>query len=152
MANTYTQLYVQIIFSPLGRQNLINKNIKDNIYKYITGIVKNKNQKLMIINGMPDHVHMFLGLTPDISISDLVKDIKTGSTNFVNEEKLIFGKFSWQHGYGAFTYSKSQIEKVVEYINKQEEHHKKITFRDEYISLLKKFEIEYNEKYLFEWY
>jgi putative transposase len=152
MANTYTQLYVQIIFSPAGRQNLISEHIKNDIYKYITGIIKNKNQKPMIINGMPDHVHIFIGLSPDISISDLVRDIKSNSTSYINEEKLIAGKFSWQKGYAAFTYSKSQVEKVVNYIQRQEEHHRIKSFREEYLEFLKKYEIEYDEKYLFEWY
>jgi putative transposase len=152
MANTYTQLYVQIIFSPEGRQNLITENIKDEVYKYISGIIKNKKQKLMIINGMPDHLHIFTGFLPEMSISDLVRDIKANSANFINEKRLITGKFSWQRGYGAFTYSKSQISKVVNYIQMQEEHHRIKTFREEYEEFLKKYEIDYNEKYLFEWY
>jgi len=152
MANTYTQLYVQFIFSPEGRQNLITENIKDEVYKYIAGIIKNKKQKLMIINGMPDHIHIFTGILPEMSISDLVRDIKANSANFINEKKLITGNFSWQRGYGAFTYSKSQISKVVKYIQKQEEHHRIKTFREEYEEFLKKYEIDYNEKYLFEWY
>jgi putative transposase len=152
MSNTYTQLYVQIVFSPKGRQNLINEQIKNNVYGYITGIIKNKNQKLLIINGMPDHVHIFLGFSPELSISDLVRDIKSNSTEYINKEKLIPGKFSWQSGYGAFTYSKSQVEKVVNYIQRQEEHHRKKTFKEEYLELLKKYEIGFDEKYLFEWY
>jgi putative transposase len=152
MANTYTQLYVQIIFSPAGRQNLISEHIKNDVYKYITGIIKNKKQKPMIINGMPDHVHIFIGLSPDISISDLVRDIKSNSTNYINAEELIAGKFSWQKGYAAFTYSKSQVEKVVNYILRQEEHHRRKSFREEYLEFLRKYEVVYDEKYLFEWY
>jgi len=152
MANTYTQLYVQIIFSPLGRQNLINNRIKNDIYKYIVGIIKKKNQKPMIINGMPDHVHIFLGFSPDIAISDLVRDIKSNSTNFINDNKLIPGKFSWQRGFGAFTYSKSQVSRVVRYIKNQEEHHRRKTFKEEYLELLEKFSVEYKKQYLFEWY
>jgi REP element-mobilizing transposase RayT len=152
MANTYTQLYVQIIFSPYGRQNLIRNEIKSDVYKYIVGIIKNKNQKPMIINGMPDHIHIFLGFSPDIAISDLVRDIKSNSTNFINEQKLVAGKFAWQRGFGAFTYSKSQVPRVIEYIKRQEEHHKKITFREEYLGFLKKFNIDYKDEYLFEWY
>ena len=152
MANTYTQLYVQIIFSPLGRQNLICNKIKNDIYKYIVGIIKRKNQKPMIINGMPDHVHILIGFSPDIAISDLVRDIKSNSSNFINENKLIPGKFSWQKGFGAFTYSKSQVPRVVRYIENQEEHHRMKTFKEEYLELLEKFEVDYKKHYLFEWY
>lgn len=150
MANTYTQLYAQIIFSPEGRQNLITERIKNDVYRYIGGIINNKSQKAMIINGMPDHLHILLGFSPDIALSDLLREVKVNSTNFINEKRLIAGKFSWQRGFGAFTYSKSQIPKVADYIQLQEEHHKRKSFREEYLELLKKFEIEYNEKYLFE--
>jgi len=146
MANSYTQLYAQIIFSPRCRQNLIHNRIKDDIYKYIVGIIKKKNQKPMIINGMPDHVHILLGFSPDITISDLVRDIKSNSTNFVNDNNLIQGKFSWQKGFGAFTYSKSQVPRVVRYIKNQEEHHRKKTFKEEYLELLEKFGVKYKEK------
>ena len=152
MANTYTQLYVQIIFSPLGRQNLIHNEIKNDIYKYIVGIIKKKNQKPMIINGMPDHVHILISFSPDIAISDLVRDIKSNSSNFINENKLIPGKFSWQKGFGAFTYSKSQVPRVARYIENQEEHHRMKTFKEEYLELLEKFEVDYKKHYLFEWY
>jgi len=152
MANTYTQLYIQIIFSPFSRQNLIDNSIKNDIYKYIVGIIKKKNQKPMIINGMPDHVHIFLGFSPDIAISDLVRDIKSNSTNFINNNKLIPGKFSWQKGFGAFTYSKSQVPRVVKYIENQEEHHSRKTFKEEYLDLLHKFGIEYKKQYLFDWF
>ncbi|MFO7444906.1 MAG: IS200/IS605 family transposase [Ignavibacteriaceae bacterium] len=152
MPNTYTQLYAQIIFSPKGRQNLIHNSIESNIYKYISGIINKKNQKLMIINGMPDHVHIFLGFSPDISLSDLVRDIKTGTTKYINDERLLPGNFSWQTGFGAFTYSKSHTGKVVDYIRNQKEHHRKKTFREEYLDLLKKFEVDYKPEYLFEWY
>jgi len=152
MANTYTQLYAQIIFSPEGRQNLIHEHFKNDVYKYISGIIKNKNQKLMIINGMPDHIHIFIGFSPEIALSELVRDIKSSTTNYINEQKLIAGKFSWQSGFGAFTYSKSQVTKVVSYIQRQEEHHKKKSFKEEYLELLKKFEVGYDEKYLFKWY
>ena len=152
MANTYTQLYVQIIFSPLGRQNLIRNKIKNDIYKYIVGIIKRKNQKPMIINGMPDHVHILISFSPDIAISDLVRAIKSNSSNFINENKLIPGKFSWQKGFGAFTYSKSQVPRVARYIENQEEHHRMKTFKEEYLELLEKFEVDYKKHYLFEWY
>ena len=152
MANTYIQLYAQIVFSPKGRQNLIHDGIKNDIYKYMAGIIKNKKQKPMIINGMPDHVHIFIGFSPDIAISDLVRDIKSNLTNFINEQNMFPGKFSWQKGFGAFTYSKSQIPKVIRYIQKQEEHHRKKSFREEYQELLENFDVDYKEKYLFEWY
>ncbi len=152
MANTYTQLYAQLVFSPKGRANLINSNIKDDVYKYIIGIIKGCNQKPMIINGMPDHIHVFVGFSPNISLSDLVRDIKANTTNYINKNKLIRGKFEWQRGFGAFTYSKSQIPRVIKYIQEQEIHHREKAFREEYLELLNKFEIEFNDKYLFEFY
>lgn len=152
MANTYTQLYAQIVFCPAGRQNLLHDSIKTDVYRYITGIIKNKKQKPMIINGMPDHIHIFIGFSPDIALSDLVRDIKANSSNYINKKKLVAGKFSWQRGFGAFTYSKSQIPLVVRYIQNQEIHYSKKTFREEYIELLEKFGIEYKDEYLFEWY
>ena len=152
VANTYTQLYAQIVFSPKGRSNLIPDKIRDQVYGYIAGIIKNKNQKPMIINGMPDHVHILVGFSPDIAISDLVRDIKSNSTNYINDRRLIMGKFSWQTGFGAFTYSKSQIPQVVEYVKNQQEHHKESTFREEYLKLLDSFGVDYKSEYLFECY
>lgn len=152
MANTYSQIYIQIVFAVKGRQNLIRKEHKEEIHKYITGIVKNKKQKLLSINCMPDHTHIFAGLKPDIKISDLVRDIKSFSCGFINDKRFVKGKFSWQHGFGAFSYSQSHIDKVVKYVLNQEEHHKKKTFREEYIGLLEKFNVEYDPKYIFEFY
>src|SRR5205085_11676491 len=123
--------YIQIVFAVKYRQSLISNKFKDELYKYITAIVKNNKQKLITINGMPDHVHVFVGLKPDISISDLVRDIKANSSRFINDKKLTAGKFEWQDGFGAFSYSHSHIDKVYKYIQNQEEHHKKITFGDE---------------------
>jgi REP element-mobilizing transposase RayT len=151
MAGTFSQVYIQIVFAVKGRENLISKTWKDNLHKYIAGIIKGKEQKPIIVNGMPDHIHAFVGLRPSMPISDLVRDIKNNSSNFINENKLVKGKFSWQEGYGAFSYSHSHIQQVYDYILSQEEHHRKRTFKDEYFELLKKFEIEFNEKYLFEW-
>jgi REP element-mobilizing transposase RayT len=151
MAGTFSQVYIQIVFAVKGRENLISKTWKDNLHKYIAGIIKGKEQKPIIVNGMPDHIHAFVGLRPSMPISDLVRDIKNNSSNFINENKLVKGKFSWQEGYGAFSYSHSHIQQVYDYILNQEEHHRKRTFKDEYFELLKKFEIEFNEKYLFEW-
>ncbi len=152
MANSYSQIYIQIVFAVKGRQNLIRKEHKEEIHKYITGIVRNKKQKLLAINCMPDHTHIFAGLTPDIKISDLGRDVKSISSSFINDKKFVKGKFSWQHGFGAFSYSHSQIDKVVKYVLNQEEHHKRRTFREEYIELLNKFEVEYENKYLFEFF
>ena len=129
MPNTYTQLYIQIVFAVKGRENLISKGNREELHKYITGIVQNRDQKLLSIFCMPDHVHLLISIKPTISISDLVRDIKAGSSKFINDSKWIQGKFNWQEGFGAFSYSKSQIDNVVKYILNQEEHHKKINFR-----------------------
>jgi REP element-mobilizing transposase RayT len=151
MANTYSQIYIHIVFSVKGRQNLILKSFREELHKYITGIVQNRDQKMLAVYCMPDHTHILIGLRPSISISDLVRDIKAGSSKFINDKKKVQRKFNWQEGFGVFSYSRSQVDNVIRYILKQEEHHKKKTFKEEYIDLLKKFEIEYDEKYLFEW-
>ena len=151
MANTYTQIYVQIVFTVRGRENILPKQHREELHKYISGIVSNHNQKLISIFAMPDHVHLLVGIKPNIAISDLVRDIKTSSSKFITDKKWVNGKFNWQEGFGAFSYSKSQIEKVVNYILNQEQHHRIKSFRDEYLELLNKFEIEYNTKYLFDW-
>lgn len=150
MANTYTQLYFHIVFAVKGRKNLISTDWKDELYKYITGVVTNKNQKLMIINGMPDHIHLLIGTKPDCMLSDLVRDIKANSSKWINEKKFITGKFEWQTGFGAFTLGQSQIPRIVNYIKNQEEHHKKKTFKNEYIAFLKAYEIEFKNEYLFD--
>ncbi len=152
MPGTFSQIYIQVVFAVKGRENLIRNNWKTGLHKYIAGIIKGKGQKSIIVNGMADHIHAFVGLKPAMSISDLVRDIKNNSSNFMNDHKLIKGRFSWQEGYGAFSYSHSHIENVYNYILNQEKHHKKKTFKEEYLEFLKKFEVEYNEKYLFEWY
>ena len=152
MADTYTQIYIHIIFAVKGRSNLISSSWKNELYKYITGIITNEAQKLIAINGMPDHIHLLVGLKPTIALSNLVRDIKANSSRFVNEKSWIKGKFEWQHGFGAFSYSHSQLDTIINYINNQEEHHKKKTFKEEYITFLKKFPVEYDEEYLFEWY
>lgn len=151
MAGTFSQIYIQVVFTVKGWENLIGKEWKDELHKYIAGIIKGKEQKSIIVNGMPDHIHVFVGLRPAMAISDLVRDIKNNSSNFINEKRLVKGRFLWQEGYGAFSYSHSHIQNVYDYILNQEEHHRKKTFKEEYIDFLKKFEIEYNEKYLFEW-
>lgn len=151
MPNTYSQIYIQIVFAVKGRENLISKIHREELHKYITGIVQNRGQKMLSIFCMPDHVHLLVGIKPSITISDLVRDIKAGSSNFINQQHWVKGKFNWQEGFGAFSYSKSQIDSVIKYILSQEEHHKKTTFKDEYFDFLEKFEIHYNEKYVFEW-
>ncbi len=151
MANTYTQLYVQIVFSVQGRANLIPKSKREDLHKYITGIINNRNQKLLAVYAMPDHVHILVGLNPDYSISNLVRDIKSGSSKYITENHWVHKKFNWQVGYGAFSYSKSQINNVINYILNQEKHHKKKSFKVEYLEFLEKFEIEYKPEYLFEW-
>ena len=151
MANTYTQIYIQIVFAVQGRQNLILSKYKDELYKYITGIIRNKSQKLITINGMPDHLHLLIGLKPTMALSDLIKVVKSDSSNFINRKNWFDGKFSWQEGFGAFSYSKSQLNNVINYIQNQETHHTKRTFKDEYIALLEKFNVEFDNKYLFKW-
>jgi putative transposase len=150
MANTYTQLYVQIVFAVKGRVSLIRSHWEDELYKYITGIVQNRKHKMLAINGMPDHIHIFLGLNPNESISELVREIKKASNSYINERKFSNYPFQWQSGYGAFTYNRSDIDAVVKYVMNQKIHHSKKSFRDEYIELLKEFEIEFKEQYLFE--
>lgn len=152
MPNTYTQLYVQIVFTVKGRQCFIAESFREELQKYISGIIAQKKQKLYAIYCMPDHVHIFVSMRPNLTISDLVRDIKTGSAVFIKEKKWVNASFAWQEGYGGFTYHKSQAGSVVKYILNQPEHHKKITFRDEYLTFLKEYEIEYEEKYLFEFY
>jgi putative transposase len=152
MPGTFHQIYIQIVFAVKGRENLVRDNWKTELHKYIAGIVKGKGQKSIIVNGMSDHIHPFVGLKPVMPISDFVRDMKNNSSNFINDRKLVKGKFEWQEGYGAFSYSHSHIGKVYDYILNQEIHHKKKTFRQEYLQFLKKFEVEYDEKYLFEWY
>jgi len=151
MPNTYSQMYVQIVFTVKGRQNLIAKTHREELHKYITGIVQQREQKLLAIFCMPDHIHLLIGLKPNIAVSDLVRDIKAGSSNFIKDQKWIAGKFCWQTGFGAFTYSKSHMDRVIKYILNQEEHHHKKTFQEEYLDFLKEYEIAYDEKYLFEW-
>lgn len=146
----YTQLYVQIVFAVANKQCLLRNNeFIEQIFKYISGTITNLKNKSIIVNGVEDHIHIFLGLHHTQSISDLVGTIKKSSSSFINDKKWFYGKFSWQEGYGAFTYSRSQVEDVFRYIKNQEEHHKKSTFKQEYIMLLEKFGIEYDEKYLF---
>jgi REP element-mobilizing transposase RayT len=151
MANTYSQIYIHIVFVVKGRANVIGENHREELQKYITGIVSNRGQKLIAIYCMPDHTHVFVGLKPTINISELTRDIKAGSSKFINDNKWIAGKFSWQEGFGAFSHSNDRVSIVANYINNQKEHHTKKSFRSEYLELLKEADIEYDEKYLFEW-
>jgi putative transposase len=151
MPNTYTQLYIQIVFTVKGRQNLISEMHREELQKFITGIVSNRNQKMLAIYAMPDHIHILIGFKPNMSISDLVRDIKAGSSKFINDSKWINGKFNWQEGFGAFSYSKNHLDNVVKYIMNQKEHHNKKSFKEEYLQFLKEFEVDFDERYLFEW-
>ncbi|RZL29860.1 MAG: IS200/IS605 family transposase, partial [Pedobacter sp.] len=149
MAGTFSQIYIQYVFAVKGRQNLLQKPWRDEVFRYMAGIIKEKGQKPIIVNGVADHVHVFVGIKPSMNISDLIRDVKNNSSKFINEQGWLKGKFSWQEGYGAFSYAHSQIENVYQYITNQEEHHRTKTFKEEYLEFLKKFEIEHNEKYLF---
>ena len=149
MPNTYTQIHIHFVFAVKYRLGLIGKSWKDELYKYITGIIQNNGHKLLIINGMPDHIHMLIGLDPKQSISDLMKDVKQNSSLWINKNKFVDGHFEWQEGYGAFANSKSQVGQVINYIKNQEGHHTQKTFREEYIDFLQKFEVDYDEKYIF---
>jgi REP element-mobilizing transposase RayT len=151
MAGTFSQLYIQTLFAVKGRENLIDKRWRDELCKYISGIITGKGQKSIIVNGVADHIHCFIGLKPSMSISDLMRDVKNNSSKFINEKGFIKGKFSWQEGYGAFSYSHSQIEQVYNYILNQEMHHQKKTFKDEYLEFLSRYEIDYKTDYLFDW-
>jgi putative transposase len=152
MPGTFSQIYIQIVFAVKYRQNLIANGWKTELHKYIAGIIKGKGQKPIIVNGMADHIHVFVGLKPVMAISDLVRDIKNNSSNFINDHHFVNGKFAWQEGYGAFSYSHAHIDKVYNYILNQEQHHQKETFKQEYLCFLKEFDVAYDEKYLFEWY
>jgi putative transposase len=151
MPNTYTQVYIQIVFTVKGRQNLISEMHREELQKFITGIISNRNQKMLAIYAMPDHIHILIGFKPNMSISDLVRDIKAGSSKFINDSKWINGKFNWQEGFGAFSYSKSHLDNVVKYILNQKEHHRKKSFKEEYFQFLKEYEVDFDERYLFEW-
>ena len=149
MANTYTQIYIHYVFAVQNRIGLIQSRWKNELYKYMTGTVNNKGHKLMAIGGMPDHVHMLVSMSPKQLPSDLMADVKRSSSLWINENRLVMGKFSWQQGFGAFSYGKSQIPRIANYIETQEQHHKKLTFKEEYLEFLKLFKIEYDERYIF---
>jgi putative transposase len=149
MANTFSQLYIHLVFAVQGRNNLISKSWKETLYKYISGIILAKNQKLMVVNGMPDHIHLLIGISPTCQISELVNLIKVNSSKWINQQKLVNGKFNWQNGYGVFSVSPSAIDKVIGYIKNQEIHHSKKSFLEEYIDFLESCDIDYKPEFLF---
>jgi len=151
MAGTFSQIYIQIIFAVKGRESLISKSWEDDLHKYITGIIRNKEQKLLAINGMPDHIHILIGMKPTCCLSDLVREIKKSSNEFIKEKKFSKFKFQWQEGYGAFSYSHSALDNVINYISKQKEHHQTHSFKEEYMNFLKNYQIDFKNEYLFEW-
>ncbi len=150
MANTFSQIYLQFVFAVKQRQSLIARENKEELHKYITGLVQNRKAKMLAVHCMPDHIHLFVGFKPTILISDFVKEIKVESNEFINDKKWVRGKFSWQEGYGVFSYSHSHIDAVIKYILNQEIHHQKKTFSQEYHELLKKFEVPFEERFLFD--
>lgn|SRR5690606_9823953 len=151
MADSFSQIYIQVVFAVKGRDSLIHISWEEELYKYITGIITNKGQKMLAINGMCDHIHLLIGMKPTCCLSDLVREIKKSSNEFINDRKFSTYKFQWQEGFGAFSYSHSAVNNVISYIQNQKEHHKKRTFREEYKDFLLKFQIEHKDEYLFEW-
>ena len=149
MANTFSQIYIHVVFSVKHRGNLITPKFKDDLSKYICGIVNNNEQKVYAINGVSDHIHILLSIKPSCSLSDLMKDVKASSSKWINEKKYVHGKFQWQEGFGAFSVSQSQLNKIICYIDNQEAHHTKTTFDQEYIEFLKSYKIQYDGKYVF---
>ncbi|MBV8482837.1 MAG: IS200/IS605 family transposase [Verrucomicrobia bacterium] len=149
MANTYTQIYIQIVFAVQGRQSLIRAQHNDELQKYMTGIISGQGQKLIAINNMPDHFHILIGQTPNVALSDLVRDKKAGSSGFINDRRWVLGRFSWQEGFGAFSYSHSQLGAVIRYIQNQQEHHRHTTFQEEYLEFLERFNVPHDERYTF---
>ena len=141
MANTYSQILIHVVFTVKGRANLIDKKWRTDLHKYISGIITSKGQKSIIVNGVEDHIHCFIGLKPSMCLSELIRDVKNNSSKFINENQLVKGKFQWQEGFGAFSYATSQVKNVYNYILNQEDHHKKSNFKKEYIKLLEKFEM-----------
>lgn len=151
MPGTFSQIYIQVVFAVKSRESLIHHSWEEELYKYIAGIIRNKEQKLITINGIQDHIHILIGMRPSCCLSDLVREIKKSSNDFIREKKFTKHKFQWQEGYGAFSYSHSALSSVVAYIENQKDHHNVQSFRDEYLEFLKKFEVEFKDEYLFEW-
>ncbi|MCE1200159.1 MAG: IS200/IS605 family transposase [Marinilabiliales bacterium] len=151
MADTFTQIYIQVVFAVKGRNSLIHPTWEERLHQYIAGIVRCKKQKMIAINGTPDHIHFFIGMNPKCCLSDLIREVKKSSNEFVNENNLSKFKFSWQEGFGAFSYSHSHIDQLATYVLNQKTHHQTMTFKSEYLDFLRKFEIDYDVRYLFEW-
>lgn len=149
---SFTQLYIHIVFAAKYRESLLTKEIRNELFKYISGIITNHKHKTIVINGMANHIHILIGLNPNDKISDLIACIKRETSSFINDKKWFRAKFHWQDGYGAFSYGRSQLDDIYKYIANQEAHHKKKTFREEYTELLKRFEIKFEEKYLFDFF
>jgi putative transposase len=149
---SYTKIYIHLVFAVKNRENVLHKGIRKRIFEYLSGILANLGHKSIIVNGVTDHVHVFYGMNPAVSVSDTVHDLKRSSSLFINNNKFCIGKFSWQEGYGGFSYNRSQINIVYSYIENQESHHAKKTFREEYIDLLKEFEIDYDTRYIFDFF
>jgi REP-associated tyrosine transposase len=150
LANTFSQIYIQTVFAVSNRQSLIKPEFKEDLYKYVSGIVSNQGQKLIAINGVADHVHILIGLRPAMALADLVQEIKADSTNFINKNRWVRGRFNWQEGYGAFSYGHSRLDTIIRYIQNQEKHHKRRSFKNEYLTLLRKFDIAFEDKYVFD--
>lgn len=151
-AGSYSQLYTHLVFAVKYRERLLLKDFRGEIFSYISGIITNRKHKSLIVNGVADHIHILIGLNPNDKLSDLIACIKRDSSKFINEIEWFRGKFHWQDGYGAFSYGRSQLDRVYKYIANQENHHKRMTFRDEYKGFLKKYQIEFDQKYLFEFF
>nr|WP_320119558.1 IS200/IS605 family transposase [uncultured Marinifilum sp.] len=152
MANTYSQINIHAIFSVKGRENILKESFRQELFKYISGILKNNKQYTLAVNGHFDHVHVFFELNPATAVSDVLRVVKTNSSKWINQNKYVRGKFEWQVGYGAFSYSRSQRSSVIQYIMRQEEHHRVETFKEEYLELLEKFEIPFDNEYVFEFF
>jgi putative transposase len=150
-SKTYSKIYLQLVFAVRHRQALIHTSWEEEVYKYITGVIQNKDQLLIAINGNRDHIHILISIRPTCVISDLVREVKKASTNFINSKKFIRGSFSWQEGYGVFSYSHWNVDQVKNYVLNQKEHHRKKTFKEEYMELLKEFDVDFKEEYCFEW-
>lgn len=151
MAGTFSQIYIQVVYAVKGRNSMISPTWEEELFKYLTGIITHKGQKLITINGMPDHIHLLIGMKPSCCLSDLVRETKKSSNEWINKKAFMKTKFRWQDGYGAFSYSHSSLDSVINYIQKQKEHHLKKSFKEEYLEFLKKFEIDFKDEYLFEW-
>jgi putative transposase len=149
MANTYTQIYIEVVFAVQGRQNCIPQSNKEELHKFMAGIVREREQKLLAVHCLPDHTHLLVGLKPSMALSDLVRDVKNGSTNFINRKRWVPGRFGWQEGFGAFSYGHSQLTDVIHYIRDQERHHARRSFGDEYARFLQKYQIVHDQRYVF---